>query len=153
VADPDLRSLARAGRGASAADLPLTAAGERIESLPFSLYPVLDAAGKLVGIVSDASIRRRLASGDAVQSLRELSRPRESLSPDMPLLEAVVRMQRLGVRQLAVTAEADPQQLLGMLAMSDIMRAHVSAAEAISGKPTGKRSAVHWRDSGIDADK
>ena len=45
------------------------------------------------------------------------------------MLDAVVRMNKLGVRQMAVVdAEQTPPRLVGMFAMSDVMRAHSSAA-------------------------
>jgi hypothetical protein len=78
----------------------------------------------------------------------------EYLRADEPLLDAVVRMNRLGARQMVVVA-ADGGKLLGMLAMSDVMRAHVAAAAERQGDPNlglgwGERAAVAWqrRDSG-----
>ena len=48
--------------------------------------------------------------------------------PDEPLLRAVARMTRLGVHQLPVL-ERGTSHLVGLLAMSDVMRAQVRTAE------------------------
>jgi CIC family chloride channel protein len=137
-----------------AADDTVHAAAERVGQLPYSIYPVLDSQAALIGLISEARIRRRLAGGQGETLLREHARALEYLRADEPLLDAVVRMNRLGARQMVVVA-ADGGKLLGMLAMSDVMRAHVAAAAERQGDPNlglgwGERAAVAWqrRDSG-----
>jgi hypothetical protein len=114
---------------------------------------VLDSDAALIGLISEARIRRRLAGGQGETLLREHARALEYLRADELLVDAVVRMNRLGARQMAVIA-ADGGKLLGMLAMSDVMRAHVDAAADAQRYPNeglgwGERAAVAWqrRDS------
>ena len=47
---------------------------------------------------------------------------------EYPLVRATVRMDKAGVRQLAVIDRNDGNKLIGMLTMSDIVRAHAHAA-------------------------
>ena len=47
-----------------------------------------------------------------------------------PLVRAMVRMDKSGVRQLAVVDGKDGNRLIGLLTMSDIVRAHAQAAVA-----------------------
>jgi CBS domain-containing protein len=128
----------------------LEEAARRIADLPYSIYPVLDRQGRLVGLVSESRIRRRLAAGQGGNRLREYTRPRDYLQADTPLVEAVLHMNRVGARQMAVVD--DDNELSGMLAMSDVMRAHVqAAARADPNAPPlaagggGPRRAVRWR--------
>jgi CBS domain containing-hemolysin-like protein len=47
---------------------------------------------------------------------------------DYPLVRAVVRMQQSDSRQLAVLDNRDDKKFVGLLTMSDIVRAHAEAA-------------------------
>jgi CBS domain-containing protein len=109
-----------------------------------------------VGLVSDARIRRRLAEGDARQPLTFVARPEETLPSDLPLADAVAKMTSLGVRQMAVVDPQVSSKLVGVLAMSDVMRAYSRAAAGESGTDgdDGVRSvrpAMSWkhRDSSV----
>jgi CIC family chloride channel protein len=110
-----------------AADLSAHDAVAQIEPHPFSAYPVLDAEGRCLGLVNAARLRRVIGEGGGARSLSELSRLREYVYPQDPLIRAVVRMNAIGTRQLPVI-EKDSQRLRGMLTMSDIFRAHAEAA-------------------------
>ncbi len=48
--------------------------------------------------------------------------------PDYPLVSAVMRMNEAKVRQVAVLERTNGQRLLGLLTMTDILRAQASAA-------------------------
>ena len=127
----------------------LEAALAHIADLPYSIYPVLNERRELLGLVSEARVRRRIAGGLAGAKLGELARAREYLRADAALSDAVARMNKLGARQMAVVG-AQPTQLLGMLAMSDVMRAHAHAAGRADPGPVarsadGRRPAVAWR--------
>ena len=50
------------------------------------------------------------------------------VQPDDTLVRAVVKMERSGSRQLAVVDQKDSQRLIGLLTMSDVVRAHARAA-------------------------
>lgn len=115
------------------ASRPIPSALTDIGGSTYSSFPVLDDSGRLVGVVSEARMRRHAVEGEA-RLVGHLLRPREYLRPDQPLAEAVVKMNELGVRQMAVVAEDDPTRLLGLLAMSDVMRAQARASMAAIGQ-------------------
>ena len=116
------------------ADLPVAQAIERIRPAPFSSFPVVDAAGLFVGLISEARLRRSLAERMGDQPVGTLVDRREPLFADQPLLDAVVRMDQLETRQLAVVDRAAPTRLIGLLALSDIVRAQARVAHAVRGE-------------------
>jgi CIC family chloride channel protein len=95
----------------------------------FSQYPVVDASGRLCGLVSQARLDRRVAAGHGALTLGEVAQARECLSADQALVDAAERMQQLGARQLIVVAESGSTVVVGMLALSDIMRVYVRTAK------------------------
>jgi len=115
-------------------DIPVREAVTRLRPPLYATRPVIDDAGALLGLVSEARLRRRLAEGAGDELVRDQLYVREYLYPDQALTHAVVRMSALEVRQMVVVERDDPTHLLGMLTMSDIMRAH---AEAASGEEDG----------------
>lgn len=123
---------------------------ERIKALGFSMYPVLDDDGALQGLVSEAALRRCVAEGRGDLPVASQSRPETYLQSDMPLVDAVATMNAVGARQMAVVEPSHGQsRLAGVLAMSDVMRAHTHAAESLGGDerlPEGAsvRAAVQW---------
>ena len=102
----------------------------------FSTFPVVDGTGRYVGLISEARLRRGVAEGAGSEPVRTLLMHREVLTSQQALHDAVVRMNKLGVRQMAVVDTDDPTRLVGMFAMSDVVRAHATAddraAEVIS---------------------
>jgi chloride channel protein, CIC family len=95
----------------------------------FSMYPVVDQTGGLRGLVSEARLRRRIAEGRGSADVESEARAESYLRSDLPLVEAVAMMSGLGSRQMAVV-EQDNGRLVGVLAMSDIMRAHTRAVQS-----------------------
>jgi chloride channel protein, CIC family len=91
-------------------------------------YPVVADGGRYAGLVSEARLRRTLAEGGGRRAVGEVSERGEQVYPDQPLVRAVVRMNRTGARQLAVVARGDERLLVGVLTMSDVMRAQARAA-------------------------
>jgi CIC family chloride channel protein len=88
-------------------------------------YPVLDG-DRFVGLLSEARMQRTLAEGKGDVTIGAIARRKEYCTPDEPLLRAVTRMTRLGVRQLPVL-EPRTHTLVGILAASDVLRAQVRA--------------------------
>jgi CIC family chloride channel protein len=88
-------------------------------------YPVLDDT-RFVGLLSEARMQRALAEGGGEPTIGSIARRKEYCTPEEPLLRAVTRMTRLGVRQLPVL-ETTTHALVGLLAMSDVLRAQVRA--------------------------
>jgi len=92
---------------------------------------VLDAGVRFVGLVSRARLRRTLAEGGGAQKVRQLVDATSSahVRPEDPLVRAVVRMSQAETRQLAVLdGEGERGTLVGLLTMSDVVRAHARAA-------------------------
>ncbi|RYZ60727.1 MAG: chloride channel protein, partial [Proteobacteria bacterium] len=85
-----------------------------------STYPVIDVEhGQFLGLLSEARLQRTLAENGQDKPLHEVARRKEYALPDEPLLRAVARMNRLGVRQLPVL-ERRGAKLLGLIATSDV---------------------------------
>jgi CIC family chloride channel protein len=98
-----------------------------VGGLDFTAYPVADG-GRYVGLVSEARLRRTLAEGGGRRPVRELAERGDHVHPDQPLVRAVVRMNHTGARQLAVVSRGDERLLVGILTMSDVVRAQARAA-------------------------
>lgn len=130
--------------------LTIDQALEQIRSLSFTVYPVVDDNGKLLGVASRSRLRRRSAEGDGEALVATAARDEDTLTDHQPLLEAVARMHKLSARQMLVVDLDDPEVLVGMLAMSDVVRAHARAAsnadsmddDAIDANE--RRQAVAW---------
>lgn len=120
VADAMARDVVTVRPEQSVADA-VSVAGART----FSRLPVVDAAGGVLGVVPLALLR---GETDGTRPVRALMQTGHTIRGDAPLLRAVVRMNDLGVRQLLVVDGAPTSRLVGVLAMSDLMRAHARAA-------------------------
>jgi len=112
--------------------IPATAsvseAVKKIEHDDFSTYPVVNEQGGFMGMVTEVRLRRTAAEGGMDQRVNEIAQPAAHVEPEHTLVRAVVRMEKSGVRQLAVIDGKDGNRLIGMLTMSDIVRAHARAA-------------------------
>jgi chloride channel protein, CIC family len=98
-----------------------------VKAHPFSVYPVIDVAGRCLGLISVARLRRVVTEGGRSTPLSEIVRLHEYVHPDDPLIRAVVRMNALGTRHLPVIARDEPL-LCGLLTMSDIFQRQALAA-------------------------
>jgi CBS domain-containing protein len=95
----------------------------------FTCLPVVNAGGAVLGAVPMVELR---AAADATVSIVMLMQTAHTIQSDAPLLRAVVKMNDLGVRQLLVVDSPTESRLVGILAMSDLVRAHAKAARASS---------------------
>jgi CIC family chloride channel protein len=128
---------------------------ERIHGLPFTMYPVVFTDRRIAGLVSEAKLRRCMADGRSEELLGNLARAEDWLKADEALGDAVTRMHALGARQMAVVDATG--RLVGVLAMSDVVRAHARAAQELPaedplhGTPSTPRPAVLWaaRDTSV----
>ena len=116
-----------------AASASIAEALRQVENGPFSTYPVVDERGGVVGMVSEVRLRRTAAEGDVDQPVSRIAQPAVRVEPGQTLVRAVVRMDKSGMRQLAVVDGNDGNKLIGLLTMSDIVRAHAQAANAAEG--------------------
>ncbi len=87
-----------------------------------------------MGLVSEARLRRVAAEGAGTQIIREIVDRRSPVEADQRLLDAVVLMDREETRQLAVIDQAGGA-LVGMLTMSDIVRAQMRVARTLPCQP------------------
>jgi CBS domain-containing protein len=88
-------------------------------------YPVIDPAGKLVGIVTRSDLANlSLSDGDASKTLADLmGRKLVVALPDESLREATNRMLAANVGRLPIVTHAQPDRLVGILTRSDILKA------------------------------
>lgn len=93
-------------------------------------YPVADVRGRFVGSVTEARLRRTLAEGGGSTKLGQIAQKTWYISADQTLLRAVVRMNKLETRHLAVLEPSGGGRLVGVVSMSDVMRAQARAALA-----------------------
>jgi len=108
----------------------------QVEHDDFSTYPVIDDGGAFVGFVTEARLRRTAAEGGTDRRVRTLVQHASHVQPEHPLVRATVRMEKSGARHLAVIDKNDRNKLIGLLTMSDIVRAHARAALE-AGDPDG----------------
>lgn len=119
------------------ADAPLVEAAKLMDEHKISGLPVVDGAGRLVGVVSQTDLLRARATeylwanwpGLAVRHL--MSKPALTVHRDTPLADAARKMERHHVHRLVVVSDADEQLPIGVISTSDLVRA--MAAEAPEG--------------------
>ncbi len=116
------------------ATMTVAGAAERVAGQSFSTYPVLDESGVFMGFITETRLRRRLAENGGAKLVANIldkdKRIRARVFPEQPLMRAVLMMSRLDVRHLAVVKRDDPNAIVGILTMSDVVRAQARAALA-----------------------
>jgi CBS domain-containing protein len=126
LASVPVRSAMTAGVYTLRADEPLTAVRAFLAShAPHAAhqgYPVLDGAGRLVGVVTRRDLLDPEASGDA--SVSDLvKRAPLVVRDDETLREAADRMVLAGVGRLPVVRRDDPRTVVGILTRGDLLAA------------------------------
>lgn len=106
----------------------VTDALRQAENDEFSTYPVVDDDAAFIGFVTEARLRRTVAEGGVAQRVSAITQSSPHVQPDDTLVRAVVKMERSGLRHLAVVEPKDGNRLMGLLTMSDVVRAHARAA-------------------------
>jgi hypothetical protein len=89
------------------------------------------------------------AEGKGEMLVEGAARAEEYLTDHGSLVEAVSRMHALSARQMLVVDMDSPERLVGVLALSDVVRAHARAVsvDALEGEDIGEseqRKAVAW---------
>lgn len=112
------------------AEEPVSAAARIMRERNIGALPVCDAEGKPVGMVTDRDIVTRcVASGASPESVRVgdvMTRGAVTAETNVPLGEALERMEREQIRRLPVT---EGGRLVGILSVADIARTGRHAAE------------------------
>jgi CIC family chloride channel protein len=104
----------------------LAQAMEIVGERKFSKLPVVDDKGLVLGVLSTEELRNgKTPPSSPVTSLMKSA---NVIRSNAPLLGAIVRMNDLRVRQLTVVDPETQTKLVGILAMSDLVRAHTVAA-------------------------
>jgi chloride channel protein, CIC family len=86
-------------------------------------FPVVDGEGRLIGVITrrdflDATQPQDARAGDLVR------RPPVVIFPDSSLREAADQMVRADIGRLPVVSREAPEQVIGFLTRSDLLRAH-----------------------------
>jgi CIC family chloride channel protein len=88
-------------------------------------FPVLDAQGKLVGIITHHDIRNAILENKYDLKVRDVESKNLLLAyPNDTLDETINRMVERDVSHLPVVQPTDPTHLIGFITKGDIMRAH-----------------------------
>ena len=103
---------------------------KQIERDDFSTYPVIDPGNRYLGLITQARLRRTAAEGGGGEKVRSFIQSSPVIEVDDTLVRAVVKMDRSTARQLAVV-DSKNNKLIGLLTMSDVVRAHARAAVAV----------------------
>jgi CBS domain-containing protein len=87
-------------------------------------YPVVDDAGRLVGMIAGSDLRRVAGScdNDSLTAAAVMAIPPLVALPDEPCKAAAERMATAGVGRLPVVARDDRTMLLGILTRSDLLK-------------------------------
>lgn len=91
------------------------------------LYPVVDDDQYLVGVVTRTDLRgagRDLPPDGSSETLTDIAQRHPRVAyPDEPLRVVVERMAATGLTRLPVVARDDPRRLVGLIGISDLLRA------------------------------
>jgi H+/Cl- antiporter ClcA len=92
-------------------------------------FPVVDAAGVLVGVVTRRDLNDPLGSRDITVGAA-LKRPPVAIYPDNTLREAADHMVHEKVGRLPVISRKGPPKVIGIITRSDLLEAHQTRLEA-----------------------
>jgi CIC family chloride channel protein len=99
--------------------------GQRVQHM----YPVINDADQLVGVVTRRDLRRIMQNGGG--SLAEITRSEPKLAfDDEPLRLVVERMAATGVTRFPVVLRNQPTRLLGTISLNNLLEARVMHHEA-----------------------
>jgi len=118
------------------ANAPLEQAAELMDRHHISGLPVVDAAGTLVGVVSQTDLVRARSTeylwsnwpGLAVRHL--MTSPPITVTRATPLTVAAARMERHHIHRLVVVADDDETLPIGILSTTDLVHDMVKVAHA-----------------------
>lgn len=123
------------------ANVPLDEAADLLDRHHISGAPVVDAAGLLVGVLSQTDLVRARSTqhlwanwpGLAVRHL--MTSPAITVQRSTPIVIAAARMERHHIHRLVVVADDDETLPIGILSMTDLVHA-IAVAARKSAAPT-----------------
>ncbi|MEI7742284.1 MAG: CBS domain-containing protein [Chloroflexota bacterium] len=121
------------------ADAPLADAGRLMEQNGFSGLPVIDADGVLVGVISESDLLRARATEhlwanwSTLRVRNLMTSPALTIRTGDALVAAAHKMERHHVSRLVVVGDTDETRPVGVLSISDLVRAMITASEAADG--------------------
>jgi CBS domain-containing protein len=124
----DVRSLLRGGAVYVRSRASLREAVRIMAERNIGLLPIVDDEGRPLAVISERDVIRALAAGASLDDLALAAARRGPLitvTPDVDVHEALVKMRRGGVRHLLVVDEEG--RLVGIVSIRDFMRDEVLA--------------------------
>jgi CBS domain-containing protein len=124
----DVRSLLRGGAVYVWSRASLREAVRIMAERNIGLLPIVDDEGRPLAVISERDVIRALAAGASLDDLALAAARRGPLitvTPDVDVHEALVKMRRGGVRHLLVVDEEG--RLVGVVSIRDFMRDEVLA--------------------------
>jgi CBS domain-containing protein len=116
-------------------DTPLEEVAEQLSQNDITGAPVVDADGFLVGVISQTDLVRTAAAGTTdgrgwvgFTARHVMTRTPVKAKADLPLADAVRRLERHGVHRLIIVADDDATPI-GIVSISDLLPLLVDAAE------------------------
>lgn len=108
-------------------DTPLDEVAELLAQNDITGAPVVDAEGRLVGVISQTDLIRTMATPSSdgrrwagFRARHIMSRQVVTARADMPLFDAVRRLERHGVRRLVIVGD-DAVTPVGIVSTSDLL--------------------------------
>ena len=98
---------------------------ERIEEIGFTGLPVMNAAGRMAGIVSESDLRQAQGAGRENEAVIEAATTSYVIHahPDQSLDSAMAKIGARQISRLPVVSREDPALLLGIITVEDVMNA------------------------------
>jgi CBS domain-containing protein len=116
-------------------DTPLEEVAEQLSQNDITGAPVVDAEGRLAGVISQTDLVRAAAAGTidgrgwvGFTARHVMTRTPVKAKADMPLADAIRRLERHGVHRLVIVGDDDLTPI-GIVSISDLLPLLVDAAE------------------------
>lgn len=119
------------------ADMPLRTLVDRFARSGQAVFPIVDGAGRIEGVVDGRQLRRTLGESgvDTVFIAEDFQSPALVIAPDDTLYTAINRMSGSGFDDLVVVDDADPRRLVGLLSRRQVINAYHRRMLARAGEP------------------
>jgi chloride channel protein, CIC family len=104
-------------------DAPVRSVVEKRFTTGHQGYPVVDAQGRLVGIITATDMRSKVREGELDKPVRDfMTSDPATVRPSATAHQALTTMVGLDVGHLPVVDERDPKALVGFITRTDLFR-------------------------------